>query len=170
VIAIREARIEDAPALFATEVAVSAIPGLLVSAPDELSPDSFKRMIEQLSDDVGCVLVAEDEGRISGYALLRPMDLRAIAHVFRLTVVVNPASWKRGIGKALMQGLANWAAQSSRVKKVELLVRSTNAAARALYARCGFVEEGRLRNRVRLPSGDYVDDISMAWFPKREHT
>ena len=40
-IAIREARIEDAPALFATEVAVSAIPGLLVSAPDELSPDSF---------------------------------------------------------------------------------------------------------------------------------
>ena len=68
-----------------------------------------------------------------------------------------------------MEALCRWAVQSPQVEKVELLVRSSNEAARALYAQFGFVTEGCLRNRVRLPSGAYVDDISMAWFPKGGH-
>ena len=168
-ISIRPAQVDDASTMCATEIEVSATPGLLVSDPDELSPDSFRRMIEQLAGDVGCYLVAEDDGRIVGHAFIRPMDLRAVAHVYRLTIVVHPTRWRRGVGKTLMEALGKWAAQSPRVEKVELLVRSTNEAAVALYRQFGFVEEGRLRNRIRLPSGAYVDDISMAWFPKRGH-
>jgi L-amino acid N-acyltransferase YncA len=33
------------------------------------------------------------------------------------------------------------------------------------YQRLGFVEEGRFRDRIRLPDGTFVDDIAMAWFP-----
>jgi hypothetical protein len=31
-----------------------------------------------------------------------------------------------------------------------------------LYQRLGFVEEGRFRDRIRLPDGTFVDDIAMA--------
>jgi RimJ/RimL family protein N-acetyltransferase len=50
------------------------------------------------------------------------------------------------------------------VEKVELRVRATNAAAVHLYTKFGFVEEGRLRRRVKLADTGYVDDITMAWF------
>jgi putative acetyltransferase len=86
---------------------------------------------------------------VVGHAFLKPMDLRAVAHVFRL-----------------MATLIDWALRT-RVEKIELIVRSTNQPAIRLYRKFGFVEEGRFRNRVRLADGDYIDDVSMAWFPKR---
>jgi hypothetical protein len=38
-----------------------------------------------------------------------------------------------------------------------------------LYLKLEFIQEGRFRNRVRLRDGEFVDDIAMAWFPRREH-
>jgi putative acetyltransferase len=66
-----------------------------------------------------------------------------------------------------MEALVDWARRTPGVEKVELIVRSTNDAARRLYGKFGFVEEGRFRNRIRLADGKYIDDISMAWFPKQ---
>ena len=100
-------------------------------------------------------------------ALLDPMPLEAISHVFRLTIVVHPGFLGQGIGTSLMRDLMDWAKQSPRVKKLELLVRATNERAIRLYSKLGFVVEGRFRNRVRLPDGELVDDIAMAWFPDR---
>jgi ribosomal protein S18 acetylase RimI-like enzyme len=96
---------------------------------------------------------------------LEPMGLQATSHVFRLTVVVHPGYLDRGIGAELMRDLLEWAEQTPRVGKIELLVRATNERAIRLYSKLGFVEEGRFRNRVRLQDGSFVDDIAMAWFP-----
>ncbi|MDR3381615.1 GNAT family N-acetyltransferase [Cupriavidus basilensis] len=52
------------------------------------------------------------------------------------------------------------------VEKIELRVRATNKRARVLYARFGFVQEGRFEKRIRLPDGSYLADISMARFPQ----
>ena len=95
------------------------------------------------------------------------MALQATAHVFRLTIVVHPGYLGEGIGAELMRDLLAWAEQTQRVGKIELLVRATNARAIRLYTKLGFVEEGRFRNRVRLPDGSFVDDLAMAWFPDR---
>ncbi len=57
------------------------------------------------------------------------------------------------------------ASSNADVLKIELLVRATNFGAIRLYERLGFAEEGRFRDRVRLPSGDFIDDVAMAWFP-----
>jgi putative acetyltransferase len=59
------------------------------------------------------------------------------------------------------------AASLADLRKVELLVRDSNRDAIRLYQRLGFVEEGRFRDRVRLPDGTFVDDIAMAWFPPK---
>jgi RimJ/RimL family protein N-acetyltransferase len=116
----------------------------------------------------GRYVVAEKNGKIVSHALLDPMPLEAISHVFRLTIVVHPGFLGQGIGTSLMRDLMEWAKQSPRVKKLELLVRATNEHAIHLYSKVGFVTEGRFRNRVRLPGGEFVDDIAMAWFPDLE--
>jgi RimJ/RimL family protein N-acetyltransferase len=165
-ITLREARVEDAPTLCAAEQEISRSPGRLVSQPDELSAKSFVSSITALTEGAGCYLVAEDEGEIVGHGFLKPMDLRAISHVFRLTIAVHSGHTGRGVGTAIMAALCDWACRAPGVEKLELTVRSTNEPALKLYRKFGFVEEGRFRNRIRLADGSYIDDIGMAWFPK----
>jgi RimJ/RimL family protein N-acetyltransferase len=42
---------------------------------------------------------------------------------------------------------------------------AVNTRAIALYRDFGFVEEGRLRRRVRTADGEFLDDVAMAWIP-----
>ena len=86
---IRSARIEDAAILAAAERTIAETPGLLVSRPSELIPESFEEKIVELSK-IGRYVVAQKDGKIVGHALLDPMPLAAISHVFRLTIVVHP--------------------------------------------------------------------------------
>jgi len=61
-------------------------------------------------------------------------------HVFRVTVA---APWRQqGVGALLLDGLVAWARVLG-ARDVVLEVRETNEAARALYARAGFVADGR---------------------------
>jgi RimJ/RimL family protein N-acetyltransferase len=165
---IRVARIEDAAILAAAERATAETPGLLVSRPSELSLESFEKKIVDLSK-LGRYVVAEQDEKIVGHALLDPMSLEALSHVFRLTIVVHPGFRNQGVGEALMRDLMVWAKQTLHVGKIELLVRATNERAIRLYLKLEFIQEGRFRNRVRLRDGEFVDDIAMAWFPRREH-
>jgi RimJ/RimL family protein N-acetyltransferase len=163
---IRKAEIEDAASLVAAEQETAQTPGLLVSRPHELTRAAFEHKILDLAA-AGRYVVAENDRKIVGHALLDPMGLQAIAHVFRLTIIVHPGYLGEGIGAALMRDLLDWAEQTPKVGKIELLVRATNARAIRLYSKLGFVEEGRFRNRVCLPNGSFVDDLAMAWFPNR---
>ena len=161
---IREANVEDAAILVAAEKETAQTPGLLVSRPHELSLKAFEKKIVELAE-IGRYIVAEKNGQIVGHAFLEPMPLEAIAHVFRLTIVVHAGFSGQGIGEGLMRDLMDWAVLTPRVEKIELLVRATNQRAIRLYRKLGFTEEGRFRMRVRLPDGTFVDDIAMAWFP-----
>ena len=153
-------------ALCHAERTTSETPGLLVSHPEELSEQSFREKILWLSE-AGIYAVAEIDGTPVGHALLEPGTLRAMAHVFSLTIVVHPGNIGRGIGTALMEFLLAWADGHREVEKIELRVREGNLAARRLYARFGFVEEGRFSQRLKLPDGAYLADISMAKFLTR---
>lgn len=163
---IRPATLTDAPAIHAAEQVTALTAGRLVSLPEELRLPDFEDTIQALQT-AGRYIVAETPERIVGHAFLAPMGLQAIAHVFRLTIVVHPEFTQQGIGTALMADLLQWAEQDLRVQKIELLVRATNQPAIQLYQNHGFVEEGRFHKRVRLLDGTFVDDISMAWFPPK---
>lgn len=163
---IRQARVEDAPALCAAEVETAKTPGKLVSRPHELKVESFASKIAELQAR-GRYVVAEENGRPVGHAVLEPMGLERVAHVHRLTIVVHPGDLRRGVGTALMKDLVDWAAGNPAVGKIELLVRAVNPGAIELYKKFGFVEEGRLKNRIRLEDGSHIDDVAMAWFPTR---
>lgn len=142
--------------------------GMLVSEPDELFEPLFLQRIATAADGRGKYLIAEVDGVPVGHGSLWPMPLRRMAHVLRLDLCVHVGHWRRGHGEALLRALLDWAAGQPSARKVELLVRAENAGAVALYRKLGFEDEGRLRERVRLPDGRFVDDISMALFlPQR---
>ena len=159
---IRDARLFDAAVLCGAEQAVvRAADGMLVSEPDELSVLAFADRIGLQATGRVKVLVAEMDGQAVGHASLYPMGLRKVAHVLRLDMCVHLGHWNRGHGTRLLASLLWWAHERSGAHKVELLVRSINAAALSLYTRAGFVREGRFRDRVRLRDGRFVDDIGM---------
>lgn len=149
--------------LFHAEQTTSQTPGLLVSHPEELSEQSFREKILWLSK-AGMYAVAEIDGTPVGHALLEPGPLRAMAHVFSLTIVVHPGNIGRGIGTVLMEFLLAWAGDHREMEKIELRVREGNLTALRLYTHFGFVEEGRFSKRIKLPDGAYLADIAMAKF------
>ena len=161
---IRLAKVEDAPALCAAEAETARTPGRLVGRPHEFKVESFASKIADLQNR-GRYIVAEDDGKAVGHAVLEPMALERLAHVYRLTIVVHPGLLRRGIGAAMMKDLIDWAAGNPSVGKIELNVRAVNEGAVDLYRKFGFVEEGRFKNRIRLEDGTHLDDLSMAWFP-----
>lgn len=78
-----------------------------------------------------------------------------------LTVAVDPAARKQGIGAALIQDFLAEAARRG-AESVFLEVAETNAAARRLYARAGFAETARRRGYYHFGQGQSVDAVIMA--------
>jgi len=62
-----------------------------------------------------------------------------------LTLAVLPAQRRQGNARRLIGALFDWAAAAP-LRRLHLEVAEENAAARALYARCGFVSCGRRRD------------------------
>ena len=108
------------------------------------------------------VLVAERDGAVVGYtALGHPTPVAANRHVLQIQgLAVDPAGQGRGVGRALVEAAIAEAARRG-ARRLGLRVLGGNARAQALYASCGFVVEGVLREEFLL-GGRYVDDVLMA--------
>ena len=71
---------------------------------------------------------------------------------------VRPRARGRGVGDALVATVLDWASTRN-AATVHLWVTETNAAARALYERCGFTLTGE---RQQLPSDPTVGEVAMS--------
>ena len=79
---IRDARLEDVPALCAAERAVvQQFDGMLVSEPDEITESHFIDGLTAISGGKGKYLVVEDGGVLMAHASLWPMGLKKVSHV-----------------------------------------------------------------------------------------
>ena len=157
-IEIRAARSDDAATLSVIDATTWTTANSPAGLPTE--PRPFFRAEEDPAD----TLVAVRGSALVGYAKLRnPLALPSHAHVLEINgLAVDPDVAGRGIGRALVEA-AVAAAQRRGARKVTLRVLGTNAVARRIYARCGFVKEGVLREEFFL-DGQYVDDVLMARF------
>jgi ribosomal-protein-alanine N-acetyltransferase len=70
-------------------------------------------------------------------------------------VVVDPGLRRQGIGQLLIEGVLREAKKSGAIAVV-LEVRESNAAARALYSKAGFTEQGRRPKYYHDPEEDAV--------------
>lgn len=106
-------------------------------------------------------LGAEVDSRIVGYAGLSVATHPRLRHGAKFFVVVHDDFHGRGIGRALTTAMLDLADSYLGLIRVHLEVNFDNARAIALYEKCGFVVEGRLRGNI-LRDGEYIDSIVMA--------
>lgn len=153
---VRAAEPSDEPALAALQVATwspQVTPGPVLEPGAAFFGDRLRE------EDVW---VVDADDRLVGYLILcQPSSLASHGHALQINgLAVDPAYQGRGIGRLLVDEAKREAARRG-ARKVSLRVLATNETARRLYASCGFVVEGVLRDEFLL-AGRFVDDVLMA--------
>ena len=114
----------------------------------------FADAIESPADSASLVAVAAD--RIVGHVRIHVEPFK----VAGLGMMVD-AAWRRhGVGGALVDGAVGCARELG-AHKLALQFWPHNDAARRLYLRHGFVEEGVLRRQYRRANGELWDAVMM---------
>lgn len=105
--------------------------------------------------DRGSLVAVSSEGRVVGQIGLKDMN-----GLIEIGMLVAPACRSEGIGSALVTTAIEWA-RGRRAHKLTLQVWPHNQAARALYAKFGFVEEGYRKRHWKRANGEIWDCVVM---------
>jgi phosphinothricin acetyltransferase len=151
---VRSARREDLPAVTAIyNDAVARTTGTFDTEPKTLAEQ------DEWFDRHGAshpVIVAEEGGRVVGWASLSPYSDRcAYARTAEVSVYVDEAARGRGIAGALLDELLRLGRAAGLAQALSRIAAGNESSLR-LHARRGFVETGRLR-RVGEKFGKVLD-------------
>jgi RimJ/RimL family protein N-acetyltransferase len=103
-----------------------------------------------------------DRPRVVGHLELRGGRVPAEMHRATLGMGILRAHTGRGHGRRLVEAAVRWARDDAGLSWIDLGVFASNAPARKLYSRMGFLEIGRREDAFHLDAGPYVDDVQMA--------
>ena len=115
------------------------------------TPDSAgQREFIKAHDGVNKIMIlALEEGRVLGSLTAAKKGHPQLEHSCEFGMGVLKEERNKGIGKALIEAMVNWA-KSTGVRRVELSVASHNIGAIRLYKSLGFIEEGRKRSAMKV--------------------
>ena len=147
---VRPGRRADVPSLRRLRAQVHALHARLQPDFFRLEADGQAMVLER--DPYGEILVAEVDGGIGGYIVVKVVDTpwdagmtpRRRAHVE--TIVVDEAQRRRGIGRRLMTEAAAWARGKGAVEVV-LTVWTDNHEAEGFYEALGYEPIARVLRR-----------------------
>lgn len=115
-------------------------------------PWSRRMLAEHLENECAATLVAQGEdGTVLGYAGL----LVAADEGYITNVAVRPEYRRQGVASQLLDVFARFA-WGRGLAFLTLEVRASNAAARALYAKHGYIQAGLRKNYYEHPKEDAV--------------
>ena len=163
---VRPARAGEAAALFALTAAVYRSTDTMCQALEEKYPglaDLEADLTATLADPGSLWLVAEDAGRLLGYATLKRQPEAKLRHTANLNMGVHPDARGRAVGRRLLTDLMDRATRDGAIEIVYLHVRSDNAAAVRLYDSAGF-ERLAVLNRDTKIGDRYYDAVLMRRF------
>jgi diaminopimelate decarboxylase len=159
-IVVRAARPGDARSFVAAFRSVAAERRFIRTEAVGRSAGHYRRRFRRSWDERGAHVLAFEGDRVVGSVSIHRDEHPTTRHVATLGMFVIADRRGRGIGTALMDAALRWA-RTYGIERIELSVYPDNEAARALYRRFGFVEEGRLVRRSKKSYG-YEDEILMA--------
>ncbi len=125
--------------------------------PQAFSAETETARLAQLDPLRGCALLAELDGRVSGFALAVRGTEATIAHTAAVSVAVSPDARRRGIGRLLLAGLESWA-RATGVRKLWAGVLAGNRAALGLFRSRGYGPEGLRREQLHV-AGRFYDEV-----------
>lgn len=101
--------------------------------------------------------VADEDGSVIGLYILHPNNIGRCGHIANASYAVSSAARGKGVGAMLVQDSLAQAKQAGfRVMQFNAVV-ATNAGARHLYEKLGFVQLGTIPGGFRMPDGTYAD-------------
>jgi RimJ/RimL family protein N-acetyltransferase len=113
-----------------------------------------ERWLEWLPSSGHAAFVVEVDGRIVGHGGIEGTGVAELG-------MLVARDWRgKGVGSALLQACVDWA-RAAGAHKVALQVWPHNEAARNLYRKFGFREEGYLRRHYRRRNGELWDAVIM---------
>ena len=136
-----------------------AVYPMLMQLPFADEADWRRRLADNGPNDLP--LVALLDGEVVGTAGLHIAPALRRRHVGLIGIGVLPEAQGRGVGRALMGALCDYADHWAQLLRIELGVYADNLRAIALYRSLGFALEGTHRGHA-LRGGVYVDSLSMA--------
>jgi RimJ/RimL family protein N-acetyltransferase len=167
---IRPSHADDAARLVEMTNAIVAEKIYTMAEPGEFSATEEQmraRILEYAAADSFLYMVAEVEGRVVGWIDFANGRVRKSAHTGHLAIYLDHDWRERGVGSLLLGRLLEWATAHPLIEKVRLAVFSNNDRAIRAYTKAGFREEGRCPRNMKFPNGEYVDDILMYQFVKK---
>ena len=155
-VGVRRAVPDDVDAIVDLFVAVVDEERWLGTQPPVDRAAQHARFLEETTSDQCASLVALVDGELVGHARVDMAPYR----VAGLGMMVDERWRGRGVGGALVRAVID-AARDLGAHKVALQVWPHNEAARRLYLRHGFVEEGLLRRHYPRRNGQLWDAVIM---------
>ncbi len=112
-----------------------------------------RRLLDRMDDPFTCALVAEDDGHVMGFVLGMVVDLMQDIFTqemggFLADIYVEPDYRKRGVGRALVNGLRDWFRQK-KINSFEWHVAALNPTGIAFWRSVGG-REVMLRMRAEV--------------------
>ncbi len=112
--------------------------------------------------DVKLAIETIDEPRHIGSVNLHAFD-REDRRATLGIMIGDKSCWSRGFGTDAILTMLRYGFEELNLNRVDLTCDERNARGIACYRKCGFVEEGRLRQH-RFAKGRYWDTVVMATF------
>jgi RimJ/RimL family protein N-acetyltransferase len=159
ILAIREARVEDARAVLEYVEAASGETDFLTFGRGEFElseaeEEDYLRGCRESDNRLYLLGLIDD--RIVSILTFSAGRRSRVRHSGEFGMSVRQQYWRLGIGSLMIDRLIDWARATGVVKKINLRVRTDNLRAIALYEGKGFVIEGTLRREILL-DGEYFD-------------
>lgn len=136
----------------------------LLRYPDEINftvEGEIEFLNNTYEDETAIMMVAIVDGKVAGNGSINPLALaRRMKHRCSLAIALKKDYWGLGIGTAMINYMNELAALAG-YEQVELGVIEGNNRGKALYEKCGFVENGRMIDAFKYDDGTYSDEILM---------
>jgi ribosomal protein S18 acetylase RimI-like enzyme len=125
-------------------------PGAFAESFEQAQARPLEDWASWAADESLVIIVAIDGERWVGMVACRMLDEKP-GSTWLTALWVDPGVRGAGLGARLIEAVAEWSRERGAMA-IELSVTTNNAAAAALYARCGFAEIGRRRPLPADPS------------------
>jgi RimJ/RimL family protein N-acetyltransferase len=148
VIHIREILVSDAEKILEYIKKVSGETNFLTFSPDEFKTtvEKEKNALKKYSERDNClaIIAVDNENRVVGMLDFNGGAKSRTKHRGEFGITVLKEYWGKGIGKAMINYLIDWARNLGTIRKIDLKVRSDNNRAIKLYKNMGFIVEGEI--------------------------
>lgn len=96
--------------------------------------------------------------------LIGTVELRVVPHAQRAELgiaIQDKTQWDKGYGTETVRHVLEYGFEELELNRIELTVDEENARGRRCYEKCGFTEEGLLRQH-RIVEGEFGNTVMMA--------